>query len=745
MSLKSLDSGIFTLKEFYNRGVIKLAPDVLVYIGGSLTTSVIAPVTGKDSNLSFNDGITNVNVQNNVDPPGSSNATIEITTPIYGEKSKYWVYYKGIDSSSPVRAPIFVPMMEVKIYFKGRFLVQDRPRYYAAFWGFITDVEENFSGGAYKINLTCADILHWWAYSKINVHPVPASNIMVGGGQKLTAFSTIFDRMNPYQILYTLTKNMGMHEFVTVSWPGQKTPLQSIYPTKLFRRVTKGIMSYWQQRFANIGNLLKMYGINGRRVDERGIQKRVPENNVTKKNQMSRIQEAATPKDDQRYSLDIDFIRNFETFADYENMGTFENAEYMTKLDIATTIKSRVDFEFYQDVNGNFIFKPPFYNLNVKGILPYTILPSEIISYSVSQNSEGIVTVMTVYTPMHKNLKTTSYNRGIGFHMDIDLMNRYGVRHHEITMEYVRDESIARTLALGQLSQVNAKTIVGNVTIPGRPEMKLGYPIYMEHRDSFHYVKSINHAFDYAGTFTTTLSLETERRKVYNPDNWNELYKDRVFRIMGPVPEKDKKKTNKQDPPPLFAVEKNEIIEQDFLIGERKIVSVNQGKYAIKKRKTTAELSVTSTTVPYTDADGFQVIGSFPYGRNLNAINVLSTKTNLPVLKEVYLTTMARPVYTNEQKSMEILFFPDEEGAVPSYLNEGDRKLPRILGLEKDLELFKNTELKDTLTGAEKKEDIFKKNNTTNDIIVNVTDMTPENVKTDSPIPKGNSQLVNQV
>ena len=58
--------------------------------------------------------------------------------------------------------------------------------------------------------------------------------------------------------------------------------------------------------------------------------------------------------------------------------------QILTKLEIATEIKTRSDYEFYQDVDGNFIFKPPFYNLNVKGIQPYTFLPTDIISYSSS-------------------------------------------------------------------------------------------------------------------------------------------------------------------------------------------------------------------------------------------------------------------------------------------------------------------------------------------------------------------------
>ena len=61
----------------------------------------------------------------------------------------------------------------------------------------------------------------------------------------------------------------------------------------------------------------------------------------------------------------------------------------------------------------------------------------------------------------------------------------------------------------------NAKAVIGSVTIPGRPEVRLGYPIYIEHRDSFHYIKSINHSFDFGGSFSTTLALETERRKIH--------------------------------------------------------------------------------------------------------------------------------------------------------------------------------------------------------------------------------------
>jgi len=178
----TLGNGIFSLQEFYNRGVTKLAPDVLVYIGGSLTTQVLAPVSNNgNGNLTFDDGITSISIQNTSDPPGSSTANIEINTPIYGPNSKYWVLYPDpLNAGAPIRAPLFVPMMEVKVYFKGRYLIKGTPQYYPAFWGLISTIEETYSGGMYKILLGCVDMLHWWAYSTINVHPVPESRIMSG-------------------------------------------------------------------------------------------------------------------------------------------------------------------------------------------------------------------------------------------------------------------------------------------------------------------------------------------------------------------------------------------------------------------------------------------------------------------------------------------------------------------------------------------------------------------------------------
>jgi hypothetical protein len=697
-------NGIFTLKEFYNRGVVKLAPDVLVYIGGSLTTSVIAPVSSNNGSLNFHDGITSISVQNIADPPGASSANIEIVTPIYGPNSKYWVLFPGPDpsnpNSNPIRAPLFVPMMEVKIYFKGRFLVNGQPKYYPAFWGFITSVDESFSGGVYKITLVCADMLRWWHYSTINVHPIPSQNIMAGGLLPQTVWATIFTTMNPFQVIYNLVSQIGWTNFVSPTWVAEITPMQSIYPQNPFAQI-KGIMTYWSQRFANQANLLKMYGINGQQVDKNGVQIRNPEINVPNTAKNSAVDQGISPKDSQLYDLNLDYLNHFIVLGDLSNMANFENAEYMTKLDIASTVKANCGYEFFQDVNGNFVFKPPFYNMNVKGMLPYTLLPSDIISYSINQESEGIITALTVFTPFKPYLKYTGFAQGVGFFQDINLVKQYGVRAHAMKMEYVNDPSMARAFAVGQMGLINAKAIAGSVVIPGRPEMRLGYPVYIEHRDSFHYIKSISHSFDYGGSFTTTLNLEIERKKVYNVDINNLFgspadkgtpYIDTVLRLdpsqPAPLP----------DPNALYQTDPNNVKKEMLLKAENRIVSSEPGGYVISPRgspsiapvgppapqtidpaKAVRELSTTSTTVPYTDEDGYQLVGGFPYGRELNPVLISSETAGPPTFKDVNLLTMPRPLYQSESDAMGVLFFDNEEGAVPAYLNFG-QTAPKTLG-----------------------------------------------------------------
>jgi len=624
-------SGLFTVQQFINRGVIKLAPDVLIYINGSFGKRILTPVASTDQSISFKDGITSLNIQNTIDPPGQSTATFQVATPIYGEGSNYWVPIDDTDTGRTYRVPILVPMMEVKIYLKGRFLSDGEPRYYPSFWGLISAVEENYSGGLYTLNVSCVDMLHWWHWSTVNVHPVAAESIAVGGDLELTAFATIFKESDPYTIIYRLTELMGTSLFVPPTWVGQLSDQKQSFPDVAISAVNNRIMKYWEERFKYSGSLLKMYGLSGREVTVTAKGKgkdrtyklgQILPNGKKVQSTAVTVQELGRDISTSVYNEDNAFLNNmylqgFPVFHEFDKMGTWETSEYMTKLEIATQIRDRVEYEFFQDVNGNFIFKPPFFNMNVKHTMPYVIKPNDIVNSSFQIEAEGIITSMEVKTPFHPALRSEQYPSGIGYHIDVDLASKYGIRHRTLQSQWIFTPQAANQLALGYMALINSKCTTGSLTLPGRPELRMGYPIYIDHRDSFHYVKGINHAFDFGGSFTTTLSLEAERVKRY--DDKGNVQKDMVYHFLGTE----------------ALLEESAIVEKTWDQKGKKLASnksygVAQGRYEIVPRKsltvttgnneeTSAESfkAATSVSVPFTDEEGYKLIGGFRYGRDL--------------------------------------------------------------------------------------------------------------------------------
>jgi hypothetical protein len=682
------NSGLFTSVEFKNRGVIKLAPDVLVYIGGNLQETVIAPVSIGNGKMNFNDGITSVSIQNNVDPPGSSTASIEIATPIYSEKSNYWMPFK-LPDGSVMRMPILVAMMEVRIYLKGRFLVREQPQYYPAFWGIITNIEENYSGGLYKMTVQCADMLHWWSYATITVFPTPASSTFLGGGQDVSWYSTIFHDANPFTIIHSLFRMTGMNNFVAPTWLAQMPTMEQIYPQKQLLKATSGIMKYWETRFKNLGGLLKMYGIRGDQRDENGnavirdgsrIKVIPPATTITDPSDVNAPSQANTrAHGNQQFTINDSLLKGFPVFFQFHQIKSFDSAETNTKLEIATEVKTRCDYEFFQDVNGNFIFKPPFYNMNVKGVQPYEIETYDIINASFSHDTEGMVTVLQLNTAFDIHMRETSFAKGVGFHMDIDLMQRFGVRFRTVNVEYITDPGLASQLAVAHMSMINAHTYIGSVTIPGRPEIRLGYPVYIPHRDSFHYVKSINHSFDYGSSFTTTLSLTAERRRMFqltDQGTWGSApMRNYIMKFTGKV---QPSVTNPDADIPTKINESNPLgmKQKEMLMTENRFSSMANGLYAVVAGPPGDDQNlwaITHHTAPYTDVDGYRVIGAFPYGRGLNALNISGAVAHAFAVEKsnITVTNIKAGSLAESAKMDEVFFFnqnPPAEGTVPAYL-----------------------------------------------------------------------------
>ena len=146
--MSSTNSGMFSVREFnYRRNVLRIAPDAFITISDALNTRVISPVeSGGYKNTDTRGGITSINVSCAVSPAGANRATIEVIAPQY--KGLHDDYYTTLPNGA--RVPIFTPMMEIKVYMKGRYLEQEynyAPRYYPVFWGMIVGIQENYNAG----------------------------------------------------------------------------------------------------------------------------------------------------------------------------------------------------------------------------------------------------------------------------------------------------------------------------------------------------------------------------------------------------------------------------------------------------------------------------------------------------------------------------------------------------------------------------------------------------------------------
>lgn len=683
-------SGLFTLKEFsYRRNVLKIAPDAFVIINGALTSRVLSPMeTNTTQDIDIRGGISSINVSCAVSPPGASRATIEVVAPVY--KGMHEDYY--ITAPNGTRVPFFTPMMEVKIYMKGRFLEKEygySPRYYPVFWGMITGIQENYSGGNYTFSITCEDFLVWWKYQKININPSVVDSYF--GGPHLTRFPSVFERMSAWEIIYALfTDNFfiqhnpngseSFYNMVYPKWSKSARLPESLIPIRdSFGPLSSIVIDYWNDRFgfgvrregtpASIKSdlekiPLEMFGLKGPvRMDS--VRNKLLAYLDTNS---SNFGEQA----DRRAELDLDFglLARVQPYGQFDLFGGGTESTIHSKLEIATAICEKTFMEFFVDTNGMIVFKPPFYNLDVASgqVKYYKVGPEDIINFNANFDSNSIINYLTVTGPLYQALNSLE---AIGFHADFDSMRRYGIRSEQANVPYGMNARQLKLIAVAEMNRRNGQAFTGSVSIPLRPEMRLGYPVYLEHIDTFYYVTGINHNFTFGSASTTDLTLQFRREKLFEDgktglvdselgdvlyacvmrsneqeivnilkDSKPDIYRAREL-IENLTSAQDllrtgtitdsKYKTSDLDrkinewKKELLLFENN-IFVGSGLMGLWKIdraqiryQKVNEIKNADDERAAISNelVMMTDDTVPYTDKAGYRHVGAFPYGANL--------------------------------------------------------------------------------------------------------------------------------
>lgn len=486
------------------RPTVVTAPDALVYINGE---SDILGCSDCKRKFDWNKYITSVQVDLNIDsPPGSANINLSVPRHSVDE-----FYFDG--------NPLIAPMMEVEIYAKGYFLVEGIPQYYPIFWGLVTEVGEGYSGGEHSFSINCADILKWWEVCKMNINPAFTQAV---GQLGRNIFGNVFYGTNPYDVIWTLAQQsfgdvvVGTGSLTSLYKEGQQK--------ETFNAALSDIMQYWNQRFSKIRSNLLLYGTQGNvvRGDSLYSLYQSKGNRPDKYFASQAVRNANGGPDAAQLVFDPTDpeVQAFRTQFSQAGQVNFWQSEYQTKLEVANAAKEAIGYEFYMDVTGDIVFKPPFYNLDILSNKPISwIQDIDVIDSDLSESESEVVTQIQLQGAYGGNVdygfpeEATPYTSVTDYH----LLRKYGWRSQTFNSEFMENPQLMFYMGLDMLDRINSRRHRGSVTIPMRPELRLGFPIYLAFKDQIWYIQGISHSINFGGRAVTTLTLTAKRNKFLAP------------------------------------------------------------------------------------------------------------------------------------------------------------------------------------------------------------------------------------
>lgn len=493
------------------RPTVVTAPDALVFLNGE---SDVLGCPKCRRRFDWNKYITTVQVDLSViSVPGSASFTMSIPRHAIDE-----FFFDG--------NPLITPMMEVEIYAKGYFIIEGLPQYYPIFWGLITEVSDSYSAGEHTVSVSCSDILKWWELCRMNVNP---AFVQAMGQQGRSLFGNVFSGTNPYDVIWSLAQQ-SFGDIVVGSGS-----LLSMYKETsqkaTFKNAMVETMIYWEDRFRNIRSNLLLYGTRGNAVRGDYIAANVDpanENNIYNPSKPERqpVSQLVRQANGGDSAVQMVFdptdsgVTAFRT--QFMNAGqvNFWQSEYQTKLEIANSAKECIGFEFFMDVTGDIVFKPPFYNLDILSNKPVSwIQDIDIIDWDLSESEAEVVTQLQIQGAFGGNI-----DYGFGEEMtpctsvtDYHLLRKYGWRVETFNSEFMASPLHMFYMGLDMLDRKNAERFRGTINIPLRPELRLGFPVYVASKDQVWYLQGISHNIQFGGRAQTTLTLTAKRCKFIAP------------------------------------------------------------------------------------------------------------------------------------------------------------------------------------------------------------------------------------
>lgn len=528
------------IQTVQNREIIKTAPDIVVYLDGLpyLENSFLTTNASNPFLVNHNDYVTSFSGNYDTD---QMIPTCNITLAIPAHQ-RYMFQAPGGNN-------LIKTMMQVQVFLKGYYFAADgNTLFNRVFKGFTSHVSHTDDGKMLLISIQCSGILGFFEMMQIDLSPAIQSSSPIS----VTPLKSILNGMSPYQQLaFTFLYPSNTDGFYTNALPGFSSAIQD---TPYFDAVQSGFVAKWQTILAEICQDAHIYGLQNKDVQDvvtflKSIAS-ASTNKGTKSWSFLAAQEAFyTNIKESQQATDMQNTAKIQQFLPDMGIGSISlvNGRVVTRLEFLRTLSHLINYECYQDIDGQIIIKPPLYNLDVtnlgstvstttstsssnnnppitKANNPFIVHLSEITNETMTEDQGAVrATRMVIQgntttdTQFHQNGPTM---RATAEFMDLSKLSQFGLREEPArTIPWLLNNETASCFAqaAAELALANKGFRTYSFSIPARPEIKLGFPMFIPHRDMYGYVKNVSISFTIGGEATMNITLDTLRRRAMFP------------------------------------------------------------------------------------------------------------------------------------------------------------------------------------------------------------------------------------
>ena len=642
--------------------IVKMVPDAVIYIDNC--PYVINDYIGNGGAVvNLNDFVTATNGAASIDT-WIPQCTITISLP---NDLKYLL-------QAPGGQRILKTMSDIKVFMKGYYLTdKGESVYLRTFWGILSNVVYADNHKTLEVTLTCAGIMKLFDLMQYNGAP----SAMTGTSTHSAVVGWVdkTQEMNAFEIIlesFLAPLISDVFDQTTVVENNERPP------EDLFQRayVTK-----WSAHLRNLQKAVRLFGLTKQSVnDVDAFIRKDPSYRNASITTSGRTGAWIMTKDEiQRLSVADDaLIRKYSPNYRIGTVNLLQSA-ITSRLARIQAMVELMGWEGYQDLDGSIVIKPPLYNLDclnttMTGNNPFVINLPEVSGTESEIEDEAQIRLTRMSTKgliiSNPILGNTEDLVPTAMWIDPGLVRQFGLRQEPPkTIPFISNNAYALFgYAVAELNKINRHWHTYTVTIPMRPELKLGFPIYVAHLDIYAYLENITWNYQRGSQPTMTLSCTNVRcRELYafpkktadgqsqwiylacpnlewvwcSPGNVAQHITTQNKVLTNPKGSMGTEPATKGSASDLTEQQKEAIAMSKANGGDVSVVpddpenswrvSENSNRFDHQRIVDEAYFhDITHVAMPYTDGKGYQVMKPFPWGRYDTLESALDTFTRAP-------------------------------------------------------------------------------------------------------------------